>query len=128
MCRSVLFDAFFPLKRDQLGASITPVKSMQNDASHTAFKAFPWPKSYDLRQQRTSEMSSEDLWKNLSYKADWHRIAVRMQARGYPRSAKACYIRRSATKSIVLPWFSYAFLAFLSRVSLKRLLNSCRPL
>ena len=44
-------------------------------------------------QREISEMSSEDLWKNLDYKADWHRIAKRMKARGYLHSAKECYLR-----------------------------------
>lgn len=35
----------------------------------------------------------EELWRNLEHKANWHRIAARMTARGFGHSAKEYYIR-----------------------------------
>ena len=51
------------------------------------------PQFFMDTQKEISEMSSEDLWKNLGYSADWHRISKRMMVRGYPHSAKECYLR-----------------------------------
>ncbi|CAE8620165.1 unnamed protein product, partial [Polarella glacialis] len=45
--------------------------------------------------QVTQEMqgaSAADLWRMLEYKTDWLRVSKRLDARGFQRSAKCCYV------------------------------------
>jgi len=44
-------------------------------------------------QKKIAAMSLGELWTNVEYKSDWHRISARMTKRGFEHSAKQCYVR-----------------------------------